>query len=149
MRITTNVELASTELESRVASLVKQNVAAKVTSVTSFQWACMLRAMSAGEQISFASAVDLYNQHPDVLAYNMTASKGGDDSEGLAVDTQKATVIEYWMDRSSDEMFSFVEQQLHRTPWRSWRPIQLRQQSCTCQGSWFQIWCTWLALRHC
>jgi hypothetical protein len=119
MRITTNVELASTELESRVASLVKQNVAAKVTSVTSFQWASMLRSMSVGEPISFANAVDLCNQHPDVLAYNMAASKGGDDSEGLAVDTQKATVIEYWMDRSSDELFSFVEKQLHRTPWRS------------------------------
>ena len=123
--ITTSYEIATTELESRIGSVVKQNVQSKVAGVNSFQWATVLRGMTVSGSISFSQAVDLYNAHPDVASYSVSCGKVlyDNDGGGLAVDVQKKTVITFWMDCSSDQLFEFMEEKLNHTSWKRGRQI--------------------------
>lgn len=55
-------------LQSAVGMIARQNVAAKQATVSSFQWAGVLRQLTGGTSASLAEAVALYNAHPDVVA---------------------------------------------------------------------------------
>ena len=66
-------------LEARISSIVLQNKNSKVSAVSSFAWASILRSMlrndsPASTEMSLDKAFDLYRNHPDVVAYSTNMS---------------------------------------------------------------------------
>lgn len=93
MKIRAIPELSETKLDSSIAAICRQNQNSKVAVVSSYQWAVLLRGLH-GVGVTMAEAMQKYKQHPDVIAYSMSAAGPSLDGEaGLLLDHQKETCI--------------------------------------------------------
>ena len=111
---------AGTHVDSRIASIAKQNVDSRVAPVSSYQWACIFRGLcEPGLTIQLADVVDLYNNHPDIVASRASSMNDlGDNGGGLMLDSKKMRCIKHWLECSDPRVFDIVEKHQHSVPWR-------------------------------
>lgn len=106
--------------DSIITSIARQNQAARVSPVTSYQWACILQQL--GEHLTFGQAMERYYQHPEV-AMSMKIDGGAesgsnDDAEELAIDQKKKSNIKAFMEKSCREASIILEKHLHCRLWK-------------------------------
>lgn len=84
MRTSFRVYGAGSEVDSILGSVARQNVMSKIESVSSFDWAQILLGLSrANPDADFAAVVELYNNHPDVVAHRThDPDEEADDESG-------------------------------------------------------------------
>ncbi len=117
---------AGSEAESKIGSIAKQNVNSKVEMVTSFEWSVILRSLVT-PQMTFQQALQMYNNHPDVLAFKTTNASTDDDDDdaGLSVGVCKLRVIQNWFERTPAGVINLVKEFLHES-YGSMRPLPRR-----------------------
>ena len=103
---------ATSGLQSTIGKIVKQNKDSKVQPVSSLQWCSILSAMkSDGGAISFDSAMDAYNQHPEVKAFSDNAAESGVGS--IALDKRRKIAVKHWLEKTCTDAFDVVESSTH------------------------------------
>lgn len=106
-------ESVTNSLQSTIGKIVKQNADSRVQPVSSLQWASILMAMKddSGGSISFDSAMDAYNQHPEVRALSDKSAESGSGS--IALDNRRKQAVKHWLERTCDSAFAVVEASTH------------------------------------
>jgi len=113
---------SGSELEAKIGSIVAQNVQAKIEPVNSFEWAIILRTV--GNALDFNAALEAYNSHPDVIAYNSEAVSGvsrgleEDDETGLSVGDNKLKTIKHWFQDTPDEVLAIIQECQKDLEWK-------------------------------
>lgn len=89
MRVHAIPELSTNKLDANISAIARQNQHAKTSTVSSFQWATVLKSL-VKDGITLQDAFAKYKSHPDVIAYSITAAGASLDGEtGLLLDHQK------------------------------------------------------------
>jgi hypothetical protein len=109
--------VASSELESRVGAIARQNQNAKVAPVSSFQWSTILKTMT-GQKVALSEALDVYRNHPAVVAYSSGPGDNQDSEAGILLDNQKENTIRNWLEKTGDETFKLVTSYYEKVPWK-------------------------------
>ena len=81
----------TSNLESKVGAIARQNQNSKIAAVSSFQWATVLKGLSS-DGVTFEQAMNTYKNHPDVVAYSSTAA-------GASIDGESGLLVDYHKDR--------------------------------------------------
>ena len=103
------------ELCSMINRIVRQNVASKVSAVSSWQWACVLRTIAGDAEVDYQSAVDAYNAHPNVVGYQ---DESGGGSGSLELDGKKIRAIKHWLECTSEKSKVVVQNHEHEIAWQ-------------------------------
>ena len=109
-------EAVSNSLQSTIGKIVKQNQDSRVQPVSSLAWASILKAMQegGGPSISFESAMEAYNSHPEVRALSDKTNESG--AGGIALDNRRAAAVKNWLEKTAPEAFQVVEASTHDLP---------------------------------
>ena len=121
LEIPTTYKISGTgsSLDSRIASIAKQNQDAKVLPVSSYQWACLLKTLiKEDKSLTYSAAVARYNSHPDVVAYASSSNGSTDNSDTVFVDRKKEVAIKHWMENCGTEVYNIVEMSQHELTWQ-------------------------------
>lgn len=104
---------ATSSLQSTIGKIVKQNADSKVQPVSSLQWCSILSAMKSdgAGPVSFDSAMEAYNQHPEVRALSDKSLESGVGS--IALDKRRKIAVRHWLEKTCPEAFSVVESSTH------------------------------------
>jgi len=107
------------KIDNVIGSIAKQNVASKQEPVNSFEW-CMILKGLVGPHITFDTAVDMYNRHPDVVAWRASAdaNDADDDEAGLSVTPHKAKAIRNLFENLPQAVLDRVQKDLNDVPWK-------------------------------
>ena len=81
----------TSKLQSKVGAIARQNQNSKISAVSSFQWATVLKSLSS-DGVTFEHAMNTYKSHPDVVAYSSTAA-------GASIDGESGLLVDYHKDR--------------------------------------------------
>jgi hypothetical protein len=105
----------SSDLDSTISRIVKQNIDSKATAVSSWDWANLLKSLvgDEDENVTMADAVDLYNQHPQIRGYQDSNGKG---AGSLDLDRKKVFGIKNWFDKSDPTALTIVVEDGHDFP---------------------------------
>ena len=102
---------ATNTMQSTIGKIVKQNQDSKVQPVSSLQWCSILSAMqSDGGAISFDSAMDAYNNHPEVRSFSDKSESG---VGSIALDKRRKIAVKHWLEKTCGEAFAVVESSTH------------------------------------
>ena len=107
----------SNQLESAINRIVAQNMAARVQPISSFAWSSILRTACASDRVqqtTFEEALQSYNSHPQVLAYERSSTGTGAGS--ISLDSRKRQGVRNWLERTSSESYEEVLRSCHDYP---------------------------------
>ena len=108
-------EAVSGSLASTIGKIVKQNADSRVQPVSSLSWASILKAMQdEGGTITFDSAMEAYNNHPEVRALSDKSNENGSGS--IALDKRRSSAVKNWLERTCEDAFKVVESSTHDIP---------------------------------
>ena len=98
----------ATPMESMISRIVAQNINSKVQPVSSFGWAGILMQMGG----SFEDAVQQYNNHPSVQAFE----RGETGVGSISLDARKRQAVKNWVERTSPAAFDAVRKSCDDLP---------------------------------
>lgn len=108
-------EAVSGSLASTIGKIVKQNADSRVQPVSSLSWASILKAMQdEGGAITFDSAMEAYNSHPEVRALSDKSNEKGSGS--IMLDKRRSSAVKNWLEKTSEDAFKVVESSTHDIP---------------------------------